>query len=121
MLAGPFQERFDFRAGLQRVELLDRWFVRGIFCNDVSRLTAARVRTGGDTIRFESAVGERLHDIRIALDAFGSEFAKGIIGPTRIAAFSGPCVSRNVDEHVVGNWMLDSGCSMLENRDPSNI
>src|SRR4051812_16978390 len=102
MLARPFQERFDFRAGLERVELLDRWFVGGILCNNICRLTATGIRTGGDPVRLESAVGERLRDIRIALDAFGSEFAKGIIGPTRIAAFSGPGVSRDVDEHVMG-------------------
>src|SRR3954453_22345963 len=99
MLAGPLQQRFDFRAGLQRIELLDCWLIGGIFCNDIRGLTTARVRTGGDSVGIEAAVSERLHDFRVAIDALGSKFPERIVGPARVAAFSGPGVSCDVDEH----------------------
>ena len=51
----------------------------------------------------KTAIGERLHDVRVTRDAILRQFAKRIIGPTRVAAITGPGMACDVEKHCLSN------------------
>src|SRR3954454_1588917 len=99
MLARPFQQRFNFRTGLQSIELVNRWLGGNMAGDDIRRLPASGVRACRNAIGAEPALGQSFYYFGVSLDAFLREFAERVVGPLRIAALTRPGVSCNVDEH----------------------
>ena len=85
--------------GASSFKLCEFWLARETLGEDVGGLAAADQRAGGDDADFHACGGERFDGVGEAFAALVGEWAKAIIGITRVAVFAGKAMADDVKFH----------------------